>query len=323
MRQRRFGRLGWSVSDIGYGMWGMGGWTGSEDERSLAALDQSVALGCNFFDTAFAYGDGHSEKLLGETLKRHSDRKLYVATKVPPKNRVWPGKASTPIAQVFPYDYIVEMTERSRANLGVDRIDLQQLHVWSDAWVDDEGWQRAAVDLKTRGLIEGFGISINRWEADNVLKALDTGLVDAVQVVYNIFDQAPEDTLFPVCQAEDIAVIARVPFDEGTLTGTLTKESTWPEGDWRNTYFVPANLIPSVERADRLKPLVPAGTTMADMALRFVLSNPDVATVIPGMRKAANVRANVASSDAGPLPAELLGRLKEHRWVRNPTEWSQ
>ena len=212
------------MSDIGYGMWGMGGWTGSEDAKSLAALDRSVELGCNFFDTAFAYGDGHSEQLLGETLKRHAGKKLYVATKVPPKNRVWPGKASTPIAQVFPYDYIIEMTERSRANLGVSRIDLQQLHVWSDAWVEDDGWKRAVADLKAKGLIEGFGISVNRWEAENVLKALDTGLVDAVQVVYNIFDQAPEDRLFPACERLDVAVIARVPFDEGSLTGTLTAD---------------------------------------------------------------------------------------------------
>ncbi len=221
------------------GAWAGG--PGSEDERSLAALDRSVALGCNFFDTAFAYGDGHSEKLLGETLKRHAGQKLYVATKVPPKNRVWPGKASTPIAQVFPYDYIVEMTETSCRNLGVSRIDLQQLHVWSDAWVEDDGWKRAVTDLKARGLIEGFGISINRWEADNVLKALDTGLVDAVQVVYNVFDQAPEDALFPACLDKDVAVIARVPFDEGSLTGTLTADTTWPKGDWRNLYFTPGD----------------------------------------------------------------------------------
>src|SRR5262245_46680432 len=189
MRYRQFGRLGWKVSDIGYGMWGMGGWTGSEDNESLTALDRAVALGCNFYDTAYAYGDGHSEKLLGETLKRHAGTRLYIATKVPPKNRVWPGRASTPISQVFPYDYIVEMTEKSLKNIGTERLDLQQLHVWSDTWVEDEGWRRAAEDLKRDGKIEGFGISVNRWEPANVLKALDTGLVDAVQVVHNIFDQ--------------------------------------------------------------------------------------------------------------------------------------
>jgi aryl-alcohol dehydrogenase-like predicted oxidoreductase len=316
MHQRRFGRLGWPVSDIGYGMWGMGGWTGSEDERSLAALDKSVALGCNFFDTAFAYGDGHSEQLLGETLKRHAGQKLYVATKVPPKNRVWPGKATTPIAQVFPYDYIVEMTETSRRNLGVSRIDLQQLHVWSDAWVEDDGWKRAAEDLKKRGLIEGFGISINRWEADNVLKALDTGLVDAVQVVYNIFDQAPEDHLFPACQELDVAVIARVPFDEGSLTGTLTADTTWPKGDWRNLYFTPATIAETLPRVEALKRLVPAGSSLPDLALRFILHHPAVSTTIPGMRSLGHVESNIAASGAPPLGADLIEALRAHRWER-------
>jgi aryl-alcohol dehydrogenase-like predicted oxidoreductase len=198
-----------------------------------------------------------------------------------------------------------------------------QFHVWEDDWAADDRWQKAVDALKGEGLVKGIGVSVNRWEPANVLRTLRTGLIDAVQVIYNIFDQNPEDELFPLCRELGVAVVARVPFDEGTLTGTLTKDSKWPEGDWRNTYFVPANLIPSVERADRLKPLVPAGTAMADMALRFVLSNPEVATVIPGMRKASNVRANVASSDAGPLPADLLAKLKEHRWVRTPTDWSQ
>jgi aryl-alcohol dehydrogenase-like predicted oxidoreductase len=275
-----------------------------------------VALGCNFFDTAFAYGDGHSEKLLGETLKRHAGTKLYVATKVPPKNRVWPGKATTPIAQVFPYDYIVEMTETSCRNLGVARIDLQQLHVWSDAWVDDDGWKRAVTDLKARGLIEGFGISINRWEADNVLKALDTGLVDAVQVVYNIFDQAPEDQLFPACQKLDVAVIARVPFDEGSLTGTLTADATWPAGDWRNLYFTPATIAETLPRVEALKALVPPGSSLPDLALRFILHHPAVSTTIPGMRSLGHVESNIAASDAPPLAADLVEALRAHRWER-------
>jgi aryl-alcohol dehydrogenase-like predicted oxidoreductase len=295
----------------------MGGWSGSEDERSLAALDRSVALGCTFFDTAYAYGEGRSERLLGATLKRHAGTRLYVATKVPPKNRHWPGRAETPISDVFPYDYIVDMTEKSCANLGVERIDLQQLHVWSDAWVDDDGWKRAVRDLKARGRIEGFGISVNRWEAENVLKALDTGLVDAVQVVYNIFDQAPEDVLFPACQRLDVAVIARVPFDEGSLTGTLTADATWPAGDWRNLYFTPEHLAVTLDRVEQLKPLVPADSTLPDLALRFILHHPAVSTVIPGMRQIRNVEANLASSDAPALSAELIAALRAHRWERD------
>jgi aryl-alcohol dehydrogenase-like predicted oxidoreductase len=319
LRYRTFGRLGWSVSEIGYGMWGMAGWTGSQDAESLAALDRSVALGCNFFDTAWAYGSGHSERLLGETLKRHAGKRLYVATKVPPKNRRWPGRAETPPSEVFPYDYILEMTEDSRKNLGVERIDLQQLHVWSDAWVKDDGWRRAAEHLKKKGLVEGFGISVNRWEPENVLAALETGLVDAVQVVYNVFDQAPEDVLFPACQTRGVAVIARVPFDEGSLTGTLTAEDTWPQGDWRNLYFTPERLPPTIARVDALRPLVPEGSSLPDLALRFILHHPAVSTTIPGMRKLRHVEANLAASDRPPLPAETLRALRAHRWERDWT----
>ena len=316
MRHRKFGRLGWSVSEVGYGMWGMGGWTGSDDAQSLASLDRAIALGCNFFDTAFAYGDGHSETLLAQALRRHPGQRLYVATKVPPKDHHWPGLATTPPGNVFPYDYVVGMTEKSAKNLGVERIDLQQLHVWSDAWVEDDGWRRAAEDLKQRGLVLGFGISVNRWEPTNVLKAIETGLVDSVQVVYNVFDQAPQDELFPYCQAHDIAIIARVPLDEGSLTGTLTRDSTWPDGDWRNIYFSRANLEATLTRIDRLQPLVPEGMNLPEMALRFILAHPAVSTTIPGMRRPAHVERNVAASDGEPLPPRLLEALVAHRWDR-------
>jgi aryl-alcohol dehydrogenase-like predicted oxidoreductase len=324
MRYRRFGRLGWQVSEIGYGMWGMGGWSGSDDEESLASLERAVALGCNFFDTAWAYGQGRSERLLGEAIKmtgvgRNPDRlpsPLRIATKVPPKNLVWPGKASTPMAEVFPPDHIRAFTEKSLKNLGVETIDLQQLHVWSDAWADDAGWQRAAEALKRDGLVRGFGISVNRWEPANVLRALETGLVDSVQVVYNIFDQAPEDRLFPYCRAHDIAIIARVPFDEGSLTGTVTPSSRWPEGDWRNIYFNPSNLAQTLERVDRLAPLVPAGMDLPELALRFILEHPSVATTIPGMRKPRHVERNLAASDGERLPHRLKDALRAHRWDR-------
>jgi len=295
----------------------MGGWTGSDDEQSLQALDLSVGLGCNFFDTAWAYGEGHSEQLLGQALRRHPGTRLYVATKVPPKNRVWPGKAETPISDVFPPDHIREYTEKSLRNLGIETLDVQQLHVWSDAWADDEGWKRAVDDLKREHLITSFGISVNRWQPANVLKALESGLVDCVQVVYNVFDQDPEDVLFPYCQQHAIAVIARVPFDEGSLTGTLRPDAKWPTGDWRNLYFTPAHLRQTVERVNRLIPLVPPGETLPALALKFILHHPAVTTTIPGMRKPAHVKANLDVSDAEPLTAELLERLREHRWERD------
>jgi aryl-alcohol dehydrogenase-like predicted oxidoreductase len=317
MQYRTFGRTGWQVSEIGYGMWGMGGWTGSDDAESAVSLDASVNLGCNFFDTAWAYGAGHSEQLLGNLLRRYPGRKLYTASKVPPMNFKWPGRKAYDVNDVYPYRHIVEYTEKTLQNLNTDFVDLIQLHVWDDSWTTDEGWQKAVQDLKAQGKIIAFGISINRWEPANVIQALRTGLVDVVQVIYNIFDQNPEDELFPVCQELNIGVIARVPFDEGGLLGTLTKDSRWPEGDWRNTYFSPANLSETVDRAEKLRPLTPAGMTMAEMALRWILANPTVSTIIPGMRKLPHVQANIAASDGVLLSDDLMAALREHRWVRH------
>jgi aryl-alcohol dehydrogenase-like predicted oxidoreductase len=316
MQYRTFGRTGWRVSEIGYGMWGMAGWTGSVDEESERSLDQAVELGCTFFDTAWAYGDGRSEQLLGRLLKRHPDTRLYTATKIPPKNRKWPARPEYPLDEVFPADYIREYTEASLRNMDVATVDLQQFHVWTDTWATDNRWQRAVSSLKEEGLARAIGISINRWQPTNVLKALETGLIDSVQVVYNIFDQAPEDELFPECQRRNIAVIARVPFDEGSLTDTLTADSTWPEGDFRNIYFQPENLRNTVERVGRLRPAVPKGMTMPELALRHILQHPAVSTVIPGMRKLQHVEANLRASDAQQLAEGVMAELKRHRWDR-------
>ncbi|MBI3403173.1 MAG: aldo/keto reductase [Acidobacteria bacterium] len=326
MRTRQFGRTGWQTSEIGYGLWGIGGWTGSDDQESLGALDRAIALGCTFFDTAWAYGLGKSEQLLGQALRAKRTglaapggrevSPLIVATKIPPKNMKWPAKDEYLVAETYPPDHIREYTEKSLANLGVSTIDLQQFHVWSDTWAGDAGWQRAVDDLKREKLVRAIGISVNRWQATNVLRALETGLIDSVQVVYNIFDQAPEDELLPYCQAHDIAVIARVPFDEGSLTGTLTPESQWPDGDWRNTYFNPAHLAETLTHVDRLQPLVPEGMDLPELALRFILEHPAVSTTIPGMRRLRHVERNLGASDGVPLPPRLSDALKAHRWER-------
>lgn len=300
----------------------MGGWTGSDDAESLEALQVAVDLGCNFFDTALAYGDGKSERLLRELIRRNADTQIYVATKVPPMNRIWPSRREFTLDAVFPPAFIRESAERSLENLGVSRIDLLQFHVWEDAWADDERWHRVIDDLKRERLIAAAGISINRWEPWNGLRTVRTGMIDAVQVIYNVFDQAPEDDLFPLCRERDVAVIARVPFDEGSLTGAITKQSRWPDGDWRNTYFGPENLGPTVDRVERLEPRVPAGSSLPELALRFVLSNADVSVVIPGMRRPTHVRTNAAASEKGALPPSLLAELRAHRWDREPTEWS-
>ena len=331
MNYRRFGRTGWQVSEIGYGMWGLAGWTGSDDKETLASLHRAVELGCNFFDTAWAYGDGKSEQILAKILNEYKDnsgaggpdKHLYAATKIPPKNRQWPSRRDFTLDDCYPPDYVKEYIDKSLKNLGVDTIDLMQFHTWEDRWLTDERLPRMIEDMKKSGKVRAFGPSVNRWEPYNGIRAVLEGHAEAVQVIYNIFDQNPEDALFPVCKMKDAAVIARVPFDEGTLTGTLTLDSTWPPGDWRNTYFVPENLKSSIAHAKALRPLIPAGSTMAEVALRFILNEPAVSTIIPGMRKIKNVEANTGASAAGPLAAELHNKLRAHRWDRNPTTWSQ
>jgi aryl-alcohol dehydrogenase-like predicted oxidoreductase len=323
MKYRKFGRTGWWVSEIGYGMWGMGGWTGSNDDESFQSLQRSVDLGCNFFDTAWAYGAGRSEKLLGRLVRANPGKRLYTASKIPPRNFKWPSRREYKLDECFPPEHIEDYVHRSLENTGLRTIDLMQFHVWEDSWVEDDRWAKKMDELKRQGLVHAVGISINRWEPWNGVRAVRSGLIDSAQVIYNLFDQNPEDELFPACAEHNVGVIARVPFDEGTLTGTLSLDSTWPKGDWRNTYFVPDNLKASVQRAEALRLLVPEAMTMPEMALRFTLNNPTVSTIIPGMRKISHVEANLAASDAGPLPEELHASLRAHRWDRKPTKWSQ
>ncbi len=323
MQYNKFGRTGWEVGELGYGMWGLAGWKESEPDESGEALQLAVDLGCNFFDTAWGYGAGKSEAILGQLIKANPSKKLYAASKIPPKNFKWPSRRGYTLDECFPADHIREYTEKTLQNMGLERLDLMQFHVWEDDWAEDERWQRITDDLKREGLVGAWGISINRWEPWNAIRTLRTGAIDAVQVIYNIFDQAPENELFPICQELNIGVIARVPFDEGTLTGTLTKETRWPEGDWRNGYFVPENLNASVDHAEALRSIIPAEMTMPEMALRFIISNPAVSTTIPGMRKVRNTSSNFESVEKGALSSELISILREHRWDREPTEWSQ
>ena len=316
MQYRRFGRTNWQVSDVGYGMWGMGGWTGSDDEESLLSLQRSVDLGCNFFDTAFVYGTGHSENLLGQLVRANPDKKIYTATKVPPKNMQYPTLPEYSLEECYPPEHIEEFLHKSLGNAGIESFDLLQLHTWNDDWTNDNGWSDMLDSLKRQGLIGACGISINRWEPWNGVKAVRSGKIDSVQVVYNIFDQNPEDELFPACEEMEVAVIARVPFDEGSLTGTMTKDTTFPEGDFRNVYFAAEKLGPIIDHVQALRPLVPDDSTMPEMTLRFILSHPAVSTIIPGMPKTNHVESNISASDLGPLSDDLIERLRQHRWVR-------
>jgi aryl-alcohol dehydrogenase-like predicted oxidoreductase len=322
MRLRELGRTGFSVSEIGYGVWGMSGWSGSDDQESRASLQAAIDLGCNFFDSAWAYGEGKGDEFVGGVIVRNQGKRIYAASKVPPLNRRWPASPHDQYSDVFPAEHVFRYADLIRRKLGVDCIDLLQLHVWDDSWADEKDFHETAVKLKRDGMVRAFGISLNRWQPENGLKAIRTGLVDTVQVIYNIFDQAPEDELFPLCRERNVGVIARVPLDEGGLGGRLTLETEFPKEDWRSTYFRPENLRATVERAEKLKALLPDGMSLPELALRFILAHPAVATTIVGMRKLEHVRQNLNLGDAGPLNADLLAELKKHRWDRKPKSWS-
>lgn len=317
MRYRKLGRTNLSVSEIGYGAWGIGGkqWLGGADDESLQALRRAIELGVNLLDTALAYGDGHSEQLVGEVV-RSTGHQIYVATKVPPKNRIWPARAGTPIGDVFPYDYIMACAEESLRNLKMESIDLLQLHVWTSEWVHRDEWKRAFEDLRRAGKVRFVGVSVSDHDPDSALSVMKSDLIDTVQVIYNIFDQSPERKLFPLALQHNLGVLARVPLDEGSLSGHFSESTAFPEGDFRNWYFRGDRKKQVVEHVDALRrDLGNAG--IPDTALRFCISHPAVSTVIPGMRTVKHVDSNAALSDAGPLSDEVLATLKRHAWDRN------
>jgi aryl-alcohol dehydrogenase-like predicted oxidoreductase len=319
MEYRRLGRTNFQISEMGYGAWGIGGtqWLGGSDGESLAALRRAIELGLNFIDTALAYGAGHSEQLVGQVVREAGGR-IYVATKVPPKNQLWPARPGIGIEQVFPYDYILRSTERSLKNLGVETIDLLQLHVWNPEWIASDEWRRGFEELKRSGKVRAVGISINDHQPDSALEIVETGLIDTVQVIYNVFDQGPEGKLFPLAIARDIGVIARVPLDEGSLTGKIDENTRFAPGDFRASYFKGDRKRQVRERVDRLLgDLGVDAASLPEIALRFCLSHPAVSTVIPGMRSLRNAEANCAVPGKGALPPETLAVLRRHAWERN------
>jgi aryl-alcohol dehydrogenase-like predicted oxidoreductase len=319
MKYRKLGRTGLEVSELGYGAWGISkvAWIGADDDESLRALDDAIEHGVNFIDTALGYGNGHSEMLVGRAV-RQAEGSVLVASKIPPKNSQWPARAGVPAPEAYPADWVVECTERSLANLGLETIDVQQFHVWSDEWVGKGDWAEAIERLRAEGKIRYFGISINDHQAANAVKLVGSGLVDTVQVIYNIFDQSPADQLFAAVQAANVGVIVRVPFDEGGLTGKVTPETEFPTEDFRNNYFGGGRKEQVWERVQAIaKDLGVPVQKLPEIALRFCISNPAVSTVIPGMRSRANVDANIQSIDLGPLSAQELEILAHHRWERN------
>ena len=319
MRYRRLGKTGFQVSEMGYGAWGIGGklWLGGDDRESSQALRLAIERGVNFIDTALAYGDGHSEQLVGQVV-RETGHKIYIASKVPPKNLLWPARPGVPISEVFPYEYIVESTERSLKNLGLETIDVQQLHVWNPEWLVRDEWKRAFEDLKRSGKAQAVGISINDHQPDSALEIIGTGLIDTVQVIYNIFDQTPEKNLFPLAMERDIGVIARTPLDEGALTGRINQHSQFEPTEFRARYFKGDRKKQVAERVAAIeRDLGIQDGVMPEVALRFCLSHPAVSSVIPGMRTRANVEFNSTIPGKGPLPEKVLAILRKHAWEKN------
>jgi aryl-alcohol dehydrogenase-like predicted oxidoreductase len=307
------------VSEVGYGAWGIGGskWLGAEDEESLRALHTAIDRGVNFIDTALGYGQGHSEQLVGRVVRERSER-VYVATKIPPKNGIWPAPSGIDPEEAFPADHVVACVEQSLRNTGLDALDLEQFHVWSDEWMGRGSWQDAIERLKSEGKIRAFGVSINDHQPANALELVRSGVADAVQVIYNVFDQSPEDELLPACAEHGVGVLARVPLDEGALTGRITPDSTFPEGDFRWEYFRDGRLREVDEHVRAiLEDLAIERDQLAEVALRYILSHPAVSTVIPGMRSVRNVERNAALGDGQGLPAETVEKLRRHRWERN------
>ena len=319
INERRLGRTGLSVSEVGYGAWGIGGsmWLGAQDDESVSALHRAIDLGLNFIDTAAVYGNGHSEKLVGQVV-RERDERIVVASKIPPKNGRWPAPDGVDPDEAFPADHIRKWTERSLSNLGMDVLDVQQFHVWSDEWVGRGSWLEGVQALRDEGKIRFFGVSINDHQPSNAIKLIETGVVDTVQVIYNVFDQSPEDRLLAACEQNDVGVIVRVPFDEGSLTGRLRPDTTFPDGDFRNRYFRDDRLEQVDEHVEAiLSDLEISREELPEVALRYVLSQPAVSTVIPGMRSVRNVERNAAVGDGEGLPDEQVAALKSHRWDRN------
>lgn len=319
MEYRPLGRTGLDVSAIGYGAWGIGGslWIGADDAQSLRSLHRAADLGVNFIDTAFDYGLGHSETLVGR-LVRERREPVLVATKIPPKNRVWPAAPDVPVSECFPADHIVEYAERSLKNLALDHVDLMQLHTWHDAYLDQDGWRDAFLGLKRSGKARFLGLSVSDHDPGSAMRAVASGIFDSVQVIFNIFDPSPARALLPACREAGVGVLARVPFDEGALTGAITPETTFPEGDFRNQYFGGDRKRQVHERVQKLRGLLgEEAATLPELALRFCLSHDAVSTVIPGMRRISSVEANAAAGDGRRLSKRLLEELGRHAWPRN------
>jgi aryl-alcohol dehydrogenase-like predicted oxidoreductase len=325
MHYRQLGRTGIIISEIGFGAWGIGGgWGNRDDQQAQQALRCALDMGINFFDTALGYGNGHSEKLIGEAISGKRD-KVVIATKIPPKTYRWPALPDQPVTETFPKDWIIECTERSLRNLNVDYIDVQQLHAWTPNYLSQLDWYEGLMQLKEQGKIRAFGVSANDWDPYGPVNLVYSGLIDTVQVIYNIFEQRPAEELLPAALGNNVGIIVRVPFEEGLLTGKMGPDYRFDEDDWRATWLTPQRLEEAYCRVQALKPFLSDDRpTFADLALKFVLSHPAVSSVIPGMRTTAHVEANAGASTGSLLTREEIEMLHEHAFTHGWSyPWSQ
>lgn len=317
MEYRKFGGTDLTVSEIGFGAWGIGGdeWGGRDDDEAIAALKRAFDLGITFYDTAYVYGDGHSEDLIGQVFSGHRDE-IVIATKVPPKPFNWPPLPSESAADAFPADWIVSCTERSLKLLKTDRVDIQQIHCWSERWLEETEWLETLSRLRDQGKIRHFGVSVCDWEPYDSVSLVESDEIRSIQVIYNIFEQRPEEKLLPAAEEHGVGIIVRVPFEEGLLTGAITAETQFEENDWRANWLPVERRKEADRRVEALRQFLDDDTRdLAALALKFCLHHSAVSSVIPGMRRVKHVEANCKASDGKPLSAENIAELRKHAFV--------
>ncbi|MEI7809828.1 MAG: aldo/keto reductase [Verrucomicrobiota bacterium] len=319
MKHRTFGRLGWQVSEIGFGAWAIGGagWGKQGDDESIRALHRALDLGCNFIDTAQGYGDGHSEQIIGRVLKERRGERIYVATKIPPQSGAWPPTPYDQIEVRYPEAYIRERVEASLRSLQTDCLDLLQLHTWTRAWNRNPTALEVLRQLQKEGKLRGIGISTPEQDQNSLVDVMRRGWLDAAQVIYNIFEQEPAAEFLPVAREHNVGVIVRVAFDEGALTGKFTEQTKFAEGEFRQNYFAGDRLPRTVKRVEKIRSAIgSAESDLATAALKFALKPKAVSTVIPGIRNVRQAELNCGISDLPPLTDALELKLREHAWRR-------
>lgn len=317
MHFRKLGRTDIDVSEIGFGAWAIGGSWGAQDENdSIAALNRALDLGVNFIDTAAGYGDGKSERIIGQVLKNRSE-KVWVATKTPPLPGHWPPSPYDVAEERYPEKYLRENVEERLRNLGTDCLDILQLHTWTRAWNKNPAPLDVLKKLQAEGKIRYIGISTPEHDQNSLIDLMRQGYLDVVQVIYNIFEQEPAAELLPAALEHNVGVLVRVVFDEGILTGKYTAETQFPEDDFRRNYFAGDRIERAVKRVQKIEAdIANIALTMPQVALKFALAHPAVSTIIAGIRNVQQAEANVAASDGVALTPELLSKLREHAWLR-------